>query len=147
MQYIFDNKNAPPALSEKDKQLVVNYLQSALENDTKSRGQSARKEQSHEAYAPAVVAVLSNDYPPAWARLALMQGYLQENAGPRADSTDLAFRDLGLAVLAHLQAMVSDLMPAWGGRYVHVTGAHQQRAVFLSLRYKSGAFGFYGTFR
>jgi hypothetical protein len=33
-----------------------------------------------------------------------------------------------------------------GQRYVHVTGAHQQRIVFLSLRYKSGAFGFLGVF-
>src|SRR5207248_11681317 len=32
-----------------------------------------------------------------------------------------------------------------GGRYVHVTGATATRN-FLSLRYKSEAFGFYGAF-
>ncbi len=59
------------------------------------------------------MSVLNSDYPPPWARLVLMQRYLQENNGPTAASADLAFRDLGLAVIAHLKAMNSDLIPAW----------------------------------
>jgi hypothetical protein len=113
MQYLFDNKKLPSTLSDKDKALVVDYLDSALSDETKSRGGSVPVQHSRRSYDAAVISVLNGDYPPPWARLALMERYLQKNSGPTAASTDLAFRDLGLAVIAHLKIMQSDLMPAW----------------------------------
>lgn len=113
MQYIFINKTAPPTLSDHDKRIVVNYLRSALLDETKSAGSSVGKEQTIRGYDQAVMETLKSGHPPAFARLTLMQRYLQEHSGPKGDSTDLAFRDLGLAVLAHIQIMKSDLKPIW----------------------------------
>ena len=113
MQYIFTHKAAPPTLSDNDKRIVVSYLQSALSDETKSAGGSIGKEQSTRGYDSTVMETLKSDHPPAFARLALMQRYLQDHSGPKGNPTDLAFRDLGLAVLAHIQTMESDLKPMW----------------------------------
>jgi hypothetical protein len=113
MQYIFTHKTAPRALTDDDKRTVISYLQSALSGKTKSPGGSVGKEQSTRGYNKAVMETLKSDHPPAFARLALMQRYLQDHSGPKANPTDLAFRDLGLAVLAHIQVMESDLKPIW----------------------------------
>ena len=113
LQYVFDNKKAPQALTDREKTIVIDYLRSAVSDENKSPKGSELKHSPEQEYDSVVTSVLKSPYPPSWARLALMRRYLEENKGPAADSTDLAFRDLGQAVLAHLQTMQSDLTPAW----------------------------------
>jgi hypothetical protein len=113
MQYIFTQKKAPPTLSDNDKKIVVNYLQSALSDETKATSASVGNKQPIRGYDSAVMETLKGDHPPAFARLALMERYLQDHSAPKGNPTDSAFRDLGLAVLAHIQTMESDLKPIW----------------------------------
>src|ERR1039458_1046598 len=76
---------------------------------------AADKKKIDAKYPSSVLAVLKGDYPPPWARLELMRRALNRAAQPSGDSTAVAFRDLGVSVLANLQVMHSDLMSGWIG--------------------------------
>jgi len=113
-QYLTDNKRLRPTLSRNEKQSIVDHLADALAAELNAgkkgghaRGGDVRK------YSDTVAAVLKSDYPPAWARLELMRRAREKEASFSADSTDLAFRDLGLSVLSNLAKMNSDLLPMW----------------------------------
>jgi hypothetical protein len=111
-QYVFDNKQLGPALSDNEKKLVVGYLETALSQEAKAIPITKNSKRGPK-YSAAVLAVLNNDYPPAWARLALMQGALKKLSPLSNDPTDRAFRDFGISILANIEKMNSDLLPRW----------------------------------
>jgi hypothetical protein len=113
-QYLFDNTRLRPTLSKNEKQSVVDYLADALAEEWKAGNISAPPRRGDgRKYSDTVAAVLKSDYPPAWARLELMRRALRKETSFSADSTDLAFRDLGLSVLSNLETMNADLLLVW----------------------------------
>jgi hypothetical protein len=102
-------------MSKNEKQSIVDYVAEALAEESKAGNKSAhRRGGDGRKYSDTMAAVLKSDYPPAWARLELMRRALQKETSFSTDSTDLAFRDLGLSVLSNLETMNSDLLPLWG---------------------------------
>jgi hypothetical protein len=113
-QFVLDNKRLSPSLSEEEKETVVDYAADILaaESNTRNKVVSARTS-NQTKYTGSVDAVLKGDYPPPWVRQELMRRALQKLTPFSTDSTDLAFRDIGLSVLSNLQTMNSDLLPLW----------------------------------
>jgi len=109
-QFVFANKATPVRLTAQEREQLISRLRetvhqvSDVTQGTKVGG----------AGGSAVVAqALKNAYPPAWARMALVQDYQHSHPFPSGDSTDQAFRDLGRAMLENIQVMEADLMPEW----------------------------------
>jgi hypothetical protein len=113
-QFVFDNKRLPTKLADQERQQVIDYLKRALEQESGaqrdakvSRGLAVSK------FDTSVEQVVKGAYPPAWARMALVQEYQGSHPFQSGDSTDRAFRDLGISVRENVEVMEADLMPKW----------------------------------
>jgi hypothetical protein len=113
-QFVFDNKRLPTKLADQERQQVIDYLKQALEQESGAkRDAKVSRGLAESKFDTSVEQVVKGAYPPAWARMALVQEYQRSHPFQSGDSTDRAFRDLGISVRENVEVMEADLMPKW----------------------------------